>query len=67
MFVSISAWGLSLKEIEADIFGSKKLDKIQVIKKLNDAGKEDKNLMFYLLGIVHGYGLYGNEINLKKS
>lgn len=67
MFVSISAWGLSLKEIEADIFGSKKLDKIQVMKKLNDAGKEDKNLMFYLLGIVHGYGLYGNEVNLKKA
>lgn len=67
MFVSISAWGLSLKEIEADVFSSKKLDKIQVMKKLNDAANEDKELTFYLLGIVHGYGLYGNEVNLEKA
>ena len=67
MFIPFKSLGLSLKEIEEDIFGSKKLNKAQVMNKLNNISNNDKNLNFYLLGIVHGYGFYGNEANLDKA
>ncbi|MEQ3513295.1 hypothetical protein ABMY35_08155 [Pseudoalteromonas sp. BZB3] len=64
-FVSFRTFSITIDDIEYDINSYQRLDKVNVLGTLNDS--IDDNQARYLLGVIYGYGLYSNKIDLKKA